>query len=127
MSKQPREPSSVIPLLVAALVCDVAVADPVTGKKNLIGIFDRIMVGTFPTKRPMSVYIKLADADGYYEVAVRYVERGTNTTLVEALKHLEQSKSMIDSRPLIYIFRFRPFPFRGKADMNFKFGRTKCS
>ena len=40
--------SEVPPLLVAALVCDVAVADPATGKKNLIGIFDQVRVGKSP-------------------------------------------------------------------------------
>lgn len=37
--------SPIIPVLVAMLVCDVAVADPSTGKKNLIGIFNRVNVG----------------------------------------------------------------------------------
>ena len=68
-----QSPSRVVPLLVAALVCDVAVADPATGKKNLIGIFDRINVATFPTNRPMTLYFKFTDAEGMYEFDGRYI------------------------------------------------------
>ena len=53
-----------VPLLVAALICDVAVADPSTRKQNLIGIFDRVVASKFPTSRQMHLYIKLADAEG---------------------------------------------------------------
>lgn len=69
--KQPA--SQVVPLLVAALVCDVAVADPASGKKNLIGIFDRINVSGFPTSRPMALYFKFTDAEGHYEFDARYI------------------------------------------------------
>ena len=61
--QEQRNLSNVVPVLVAALVCDVAVADPGTGKKNLIGVFNRVNVGKFPTKRPMSLYILGTDAE----------------------------------------------------------------
>jgi hypothetical protein len=73
--------SQVVPLLVAALVCDVAVADPSTGKKNLIGIFDKLIVSQFPTQRPVSLYIKLTDAEGLYRFQVRYVQAGSGMEL----------------------------------------------
>jgi hypothetical protein len=73
--------SQVVPLLVAALVCDVAVADPSTGKKSLIGIFDKLIVGQFPAQRPVSLYIKLTDAEGLYTFQVRYVEAGSGMEL----------------------------------------------
>lgn len=76
--------SKVVPYLVAALVCDAAVADPSTGKKNLIGIFDRVWVGSFPTARAMSVYIKLTDAEGKYTIDVRFVQVKTGKTLAAA-------------------------------------------
>ena len=82
---QAQQPlSQVVPLLVAALVCDVAVADPGTGKKNLIGIFNNINVGVFPTNRPMSIYFKITDAEGQYEFEVRYVEVGSGDVLARA-------------------------------------------
>jgi len=66
--------SSLVPVLVAVLVCDAAVTDPSSGKKSLIGIFDRIIVGKFPTQRPMALYIKLTDAEGSYKVEARFVQ-----------------------------------------------------
>jgi hypothetical protein len=83
-SEEPRVLSEVVPLLVAVLICDVAVVDPGSGKKNLIGIFDRINVGTFPARRPMFVYFKITDAEGLYEMRVRYLHRDTNELLAEA-------------------------------------------
>ena len=76
--------SEVVPLLVAALVCDVAVADPSTGKKNLIGVFDQIRVEEFPAARPVSLYFKIADAQGRYDFDVRYVQADTDEILARA-------------------------------------------
>lgn len=70
-----------VPVLVAALICDVAVQDPVTGKKNLIGIFDRLWAGKFPTARPISLYIKITDAEGKYVLEVKYVKLDTDEVL----------------------------------------------
>lgn len=79
-----RSPSQVVPVLVGALVCDVATADPSTGKRSLIGIFNRIHVANFPTSRPMSVYIKLTDAEGFYEFDIRYVQVSSGQVLAGA-------------------------------------------
>ena len=85
MSQSEDQPlSEVVPLLVAALVCDVAVADPSTGKMNLIGIFDKVHVGKFPTHRDVSLYMKIADAEGRYNFDVRYVRTDTNEILIQA-------------------------------------------
>ena len=89
--------SKVVPLLVAALVCDVAVADPSTGKKNLIGIFDQVRVEKFPTARQMSLYFKIADAEGRYDFNVRYVRADTDETLAKAEGRLEAKDRLASS------------------------------
>lgn len=94
MTQEQRTLSNVVPVLVAALVCDVAVADPSTGKKNLIGIFDRIHVGEFPTKRPMSLYMKVTDAEGYYKTEVRYVQVGSGQVLAQAKGELHSTNRL---------------------------------
>lgn len=76
--------SQIPPYPVAMLLCDVAIADPATGKKNLLGIFDRLYVGHFPTQHPMTLYLRVTDAEGYYELAVRYVKSGPGQVLAEA-------------------------------------------
>ena len=84
MADKADEPSKVVPVLVAALVCDAAVADPASGKKSLIGIFDRLYARQFPTQRPMSLYFKVADAEGKYVVTIRFLFTKNNTLLAEA-------------------------------------------
>lgn len=75
--------SNVIPVLVAVLVCDTAAEDPSTGKKSLIGIFDKIWVTGFPTQRAVAVYVKLTDAKGRYRISLKYVQARTGQTLAE--------------------------------------------
>jgi len=83
MAEDSHSYSSVVPVLVAVLVCDAAVEDPSTGKKSLIGIFNRINVGRFPTKRPMALYIKLTDAEGNYKVEARFVQVASQKVLAK--------------------------------------------
>ena len=102
-------------MLAAALVCDVAVADPGTGKKNLIGIFDRISVGKFPAARPMAVYVKLADAEGHYDLVVKYVERATNAELARVDGRIEV-KDRLMSMDLYISFPPLPIPRPGRYE-----------
>lgn len=112
MAEQEHSPSRVVPLLVAVLVCDVAVADRVTGKKNLIGIFDRLHVSEFPTRRPVSLYFKLVDAEGYYRIEVRYEQTATGKELARAEGELTSSNRLV-SADLYIDFPPLPFPTEG--------------
>ena len=66
------------------MICDTAAVDPATGKKSLIGIFDNVHATQFPTERPMSLYFKVADAEGFYRFEVRYVRSDTGDILAGA-------------------------------------------
>ena len=110
-----QQKSRVVPLLVAALICDVAVADPSTGKKNLIGIFDRVEVGAFPTQRAMSLYFKLADAEGSYDIAVKYIERKSNSEIAVAKTTL-QVWDRLSSTDLYIPFPPLPIPRKGRYE-----------
>ena len=90
-------PSQVVPLLVAALVCDAAVVDPSTGKKSLIGVFDWVQVETFPTQRPMSLYFKVTDAEGFYKFEVRYIQVSTGEALAGAEGELRATDRLMAS------------------------------
>jgi hypothetical protein len=105
----------VVPLFVAALVCDVAVADPSTGKKSLIGIFDRMNGGKFPTQHPMTLYFKLTDAEGYYEIDVRYVEASSGKVLASATGELEVT-DRLTSIDLYMSFPPLPIPSPGRYE-----------
>ncbi len=96
--------SQVVPVLVAALVCDVGVTEPHTKKKSLIGIFDRLSASSFPTKRAVSLYLKIADAQGRYELEIRFVHLNTGSVLAKAEGKLDQSDRLASAELLI------PFP-----------------
>ena len=115
MAQESRPLSQVVPVLIAALVCDVAVADPGTGKKNLIGIFDRVNVGRFPTQRPISLYMKLTDAEGFYKVEVRYVQVGSGTILAGAEAEFE-STDRLASLDVHMSFPPLPIPEEGRYE-----------
>jgi hypothetical protein len=76
--------SKVVPYLLAILVCDSGTIDLNSGKKTLVGIFDRIIAGKFPTSRWLSVYFKLSDAEGKYRFRVQYAQVKTDEILAEA-------------------------------------------
>ena len=104
MNHRQETRSAVVPVLVAALVCDVAVADPSTNKKNLIGIFDVVHADRFPTFRPMSVYLKLADALGYYQLSLQYVKLDGDEKIASATGELRATDRLAS------VDLFIPFP-----------------
>lgn len=102
-------------MLIAALVCDVAVKDPTSGKISLIGIFDRVHVKEFPSKRPVSLYAKLTEAEGQYEFQARYVYSNTGEKLAEA-KGKFTAKEKLATVELNLQFPPLPIPGEGRYD-----------
>jgi hypothetical protein len=115
LAGNPKELSKVVPVLVAALICDVAVADPSTGKKNLIGIFDRLWTSQFPTTRPLSIYWKVTDAEGQYDIVVRFVQVNGNRVLAE-MKGESALKDRLSSFDFMLAFPPLPFPEPGRYE-----------
>ena len=110
-----RPLSEVVPLLVAALACDAAVEDPTTGKKSLIGIFDLVHVSEFPTLRPISLYFKVVDAEGFYNFDVRYVQADTGEVLAQAEGELTATDRLASS-DLHLPFPPLPMPVIGRYE-----------
>jgi len=115
LTKESRALSQIVPVLVAVLVCDTAVADPSTRKINLIGIFNRVNVGKFPTSRPMSLYMKVTDAEGDYDTEVRYVQVGSGKVLAQAQGKLH-SANRLTSVELLIGFPPLPIPAEGRYE-----------
>ena len=117
MSQAKDKPlSEVVPLLLAALVCDTAVEDPSTGKKSLIGIFDLVHSSEFPTQRPISFYFKIVDAEGFYRIDVRYVQVATGRVLANAEGELIAE----DRNALDLHLPFPPLPIPAKGVYEFQ-------
>lgn len=61
----------------ALLVCDTVIEDKHTGKKTLVGLFDRIHSGSFPCTHPtLSVFVALTNLQGELpcEIACRHAD-----------------------------------------------------
>lgn len=104
--KQDQPLSQVVPVLVAILICDTACTDRSTGKHTLVGLWDRLTVAQFPTKRPITLFMRLTDAAGYYKFEIKYVQLSSGKVLakaegdLQALDRLKSSTLIMDFPPL---------------------------
>jgi len=101
-----KKKSTIVPFLVASLTCDVAVPDPTTGKKNLIGVFNKLFVRSFPASRPLWVYVKISDAEGFYGVRVRVVHSKTSHAVCEATGELTVNNRLESFDFLVPVYPF---------------------
>ena len=83
IEEQPERYSQVVPYMMAALVCDTVATDPNTGKKSLLGIFDRIHAVEFPTRRAVTLYFRIGDAEGRYRMSVKFVSLKDGTVIYD--------------------------------------------
>jgi len=98
MTKEGQTLSKVVPYLQAILVCDSGTVDPNSGKKTLVGIFDRIIAIEFPTSRCLSIYFRLSDAQGNYRFKVQYAQVATDKILAEVeTRDVVTIKSRLDT------------------------------
>ena len=68
------------PMGLALLVCDNIIEDKHSGKKSLVGLFDRVQVASVPCTHPsMSVFVSLTGGRGEYpcEVVCRHTDNRT--------------------------------------------------
>ena len=77
------------------LIADAAIREEGTGKVSLIGIFEQVNAAAFPCRHPaLTVYAKMTDAIGTYDVGLElvYLDRetriGEGQMTVEALSRL---------------------------------------
>ena len=67
------------PSIKALLVCDSVLAEIVTGKKSIIGLFDQIVAGSIPcTHSQLGVYFSTIDAEGAYTFRLDLVQLNTD-------------------------------------------------
>ena len=74
------------PSLNAMLLCDLTIREHGTGKMSLIGIFENISAARFPVvHRALTVYAKLADAEGDYGIRLELVRQSQAEEFYRAL------------------------------------------
>lgn len=63
------------PVPIALLLCDQVLSDSATEKKTIVGTFDRIWANRFPAiHRNATLFAKLIDCEGEYDIRVEYVQ-----------------------------------------------------
>jgi hypothetical protein len=73
------------PYPLAILLCDQIIVDERSKKKTLVGVFDTVYAKQFPaTHRRLSVYVRLTDAEGQYQLRMDYVQIKTDKLLGHA-------------------------------------------
>lgn len=73
--------TNVHPYLLAVLLCDAVISEEETGKKTIVGTFDKLSSPLFPTGYPFTVYVKLTDAEGNYRLRLDYVNLSNDALL----------------------------------------------
>jgi len=104
MTNKEQALSKVVPYLLAILVCDSGNIDRNSGKKTLVGIFDRVLTKKFPTSRWLSVYFKLIDAQGNYQFKVQYAQVQTGKILAEIQTDALTIESRLDTRDFLITY-----------------------
>ena len=104
MTSEEQNLSRVVPYLLAILVCDSGTIDRNSGKKTLVGIFDRVIAKNFPTSRWLSVYFKLTDAQGNYRFKIQYAQVKTGNILAEAETDALTIESRLDIRDFLITY-----------------------
>jgi hypothetical protein len=64
----------------ALVVCDAIIEDKTTGKKTLVGLFDRVQTARFPCVHPeMAVFVSITGGRGEYpcEIVCKHVDDET--------------------------------------------------
>lgn len=63
------------PEIISFLIADMVIQEKATNKWSAIGIFDRIRATSFPYTHPgLGLYIRLADAEGDYDVRIEFCD-----------------------------------------------------
>ena len=71
------------PVLVAMLVCDIAIQEGTSKKYTLVGVFSEINVQTFPAMHASScLYAKLIGCEGEYSTRIDFVRVSDQKVLV---------------------------------------------
>ena len=115
----PEESSSLpTPVPVAFLLCDQIIVDSTTGKKTIVGVFDRITVEQFPANhRTAWLFARVIDCEGEYAFKIEYLQVSTQTVLIEGqgtassnYRHLYTD--IVSQWPLIHIPEPGEYEFR---------------
>ena len=106
------------PMGLALVVCDTVIEDRHSGKKSLIGLFDRLHAPTFPCVHPtLSVMIALTNVSGELpcEITCRHAESGETAFAATGKVNFQDPGKVVE---LVFNFAGVRLPKPGKYDLN---------
>jgi hypothetical protein len=112
------------------LLCDLTIREHGTGKMSLIGIFENISAARFPVvHRALTVYAKLADAEGEYGIRLELIRLDDNHTVAQGNLRAGFADRMTPGELTVNLENLgfeRPgrYEFRLYADERFVAGKT---
>lgn len=95
------------PFPLALLLCDSVIVDEQSKKKTLVGVFDRVLAKQFPARhRPVTIYVRLTDAEGRYNFRIDYIQARTDKVLAQG----KITGVDIPNRSRVHEIILRPLP-----------------
>ncbi|MBN1919496.1 MAG: hypothetical protein JW889_16485 [Verrucomicrobia bacterium] len=77
-------PDALSPQNLAFIICDSIIEDRETGKKTLVGIFNRVNAKTFPVRHPaLSVFVSLTEGRGRCQAQLQCVKSSEGNPILE--------------------------------------------
>lgn len=107
------------PIGLAIIICDTVIADQKTGKKSLIGIFNRIWAQSFPAPHPeLHIFISLTNGHGHYKCSLQCLNESNGQIISKA----EGDIDFEDPRQVIEAdFNLRGLVFPAPGQYSFEF------
>ena len=113
------------PILKAILLCDATIAEEGTHKRTLIGIFDRIKAGQFPTVHPsMSVYVQFREIEGIFSFMLELVDLESEHVLNKAV--IKDFHVQDRSRDCELVFNLLSVRLEHPGDYEFRIYANDC-
>jgi len=117
-----KMPDAPPPHNLAFIVCDGIIEDRETGKKTLVGIFNRVNSGTFPCRLDaLSVFVSLTAGHGRYQAQLQCVKSTEDKPIfqIEGPVEFESPNAVVE---LGFNIRGLAFPEPGPYEFRFLCG-----
>ena len=104
------------PVLLLMVICDQVITDRETGKKSLIGIFDTFVQPRFPAEIQTTIFARITDAEGDYDIKVELANLDDDVLIGEGGGTISV-KDRIELHDLTFKF---PFTFKNPGNYEFR-------
>lgn len=98
-------------------MCDVIITDAGSGKKTLVGVFDKFLPPQVPCQiGGFWLFARVTDAEGKYAFKVKFVSLKKDTTVAELITNEVESKDRLGFLDLVITLPALPVPELGRYE-----------